>query len=142
MISIYYLLTIRYGISHSRVAQMYEPFMHAYALIPSMSTAIIGAANKMYFNETSPCCIGDVCQSLGNFSEGNISGEGLWIVMASSVYNGINMCMITYCMILLYITLRQRNLVMERHMFQTLSGLTVPNRKPSATSFAATGALK
>jgi len=142
MVSIYYLLTIRYGINHRTVAQIYEPFMHTYALAPPITTAIIGAANNMFFNETVPCWIGDICRSLGDCPEGNIWGRGLWIVLASAVYNLVNFIIVIYCMLALYFTLRKRSVAMKNFRFRPSSVHTVQNSQPSEMSFAAKEALK
>eukprot|EP00555_Chaetoceros_dichaeta_P011766 CAMPEP_0198268528 /NCGR_PEP_ID=MMETSP1447-20131203/37543_1 /TAXON_ID=420782 /ORGANISM="Chaetoceros dichaeta, Strain CCMP1751" /LENGTH=185 /DNA_ID=CAMNT_0043959611 /DNA_START=86 /DNA_END=640 /DNA_ORIENTATION=+ len=78
MLSLYFLMTIRYGIDQVTVAEKYELLMHAFVLIPPLTTAIIGAAGKMYFSETANCWFGDICQSLGNCVNGDIWGNGFW----------------------------------------------------------------
>jgi len=142
MVSIYYLLTVRYGITPTKVAQKYELFMHTYALIPPITTAIIGSAKNMYFNETTPCWIGDICRSLGNCPDGNIWGRGLWIVAASSLYSLVNFLIIIYCMLALFFTLRKRDLIMKRSTFWPTSGHVVQNSRLTQMEIAAKEAFK
>ena len=69
--------------------------MHAYALVPALTTAIIGVMNGMFFSEERCCWFGDVCKSLGNCPDGNIWGKGYWVVIISVTYSCVNVAIIT-----------------------------------------------
>ena len=44
MLSIYFLMTIRYGMDTETLTKKYEPFMRVFALAPPLTTTIIGVA--------------------------------------------------------------------------------------------------
>ena len=48
MLAIYFLLTVRYGLSEPTVARNYEPWMHASSVLWPLITGIIGAAIGLY----------------------------------------------------------------------------------------------
>jgi len=142
MLSLYYLLTIRYGMSKETVAKKYELFMHAFVLVPPLSTAIIGVANKMFFSETAVCWIGDICQSNGNCPSGNVWGKGYGVAVASMCFTVLCAITTVICMITISWTLRQRNLVMIEYSFQRERNSRSGNRLLSDIEFAAVESAK
>ena len=54
MLCIYYLCTIKYNMMEEQLAR-YEPFMHAFAVIPSLAAAILAASFSL-FNNLSVFC--------------------------------------------------------------------------------------
>jgi len=144
MLSIYFLMTVRYSVSETTLTRKYEPFMHAFALFPPLVTAIIGAVKKMYFNETTPCWIGDKCRSLGNCPVGNVFGRGLWIVMVTAGLQVVNITITVTCMLFIYFNLRKTYTAMQRHAhtFQPVIQTQEPYNRTSQIEFAATESIK
>jgi len=134
MLSIYFLMTIRNGMDQAIVAEKYELLMHAFVLIPPLTTAVIGAAGKMYFSETSNCWFGDICQSLGNCSNGNIWGNGFWVMVFSALFIFAYTSIVVICLITIYWTLRERKLATRRHTFRP--GREIENRRQTEIEFA------
>lgn len=128
MLSIHFLFMVRNNLNHNMIARKYEIFMHAYACLPPLAVALIGATNKMFFNETSACYIGDICHSLGNCTEGNTWGRGLWILIGTVVYSSFNLSIAVYCLIGLACALRQRNAAMRRHALTSTEHSPEQNR--------------
>lgn len=141
MLSINYLMAIRYGVDPTTLAGKYEICMHAYAIILPLTTATIGVAYNMFFNEERLCWFGDVCQSLGNCPDGNIWGRGYVLVVITAVFTYVNSTAAILCMILIYWTLRKINTSMQRHAFRP-QGVAVRDREPSHTEFAANECFK
>ena len=141
MLSLYYLLTIRYGMNQVTIAKKYELFMHTFALVPALSTAIIGVANKMFFSEAAVCWIGDICQSNGNCPSGNIWGKGYELAVASICFTGLCMITTVFCMLTISWTLRQRNLATLGYRFQREKSCS-GNRQLSRLEFAAVESAK
>lgn len=57
MLSIYFLLTARYGMKNETIAKRIEPFMHILALGYSIGTAVAGAAMNVYgVRADGPAC--------------------------------------------------------------------------------------
>jgi len=83
MLSIYFLMTIQYGMDTETLAKKYEPFMHVFALAPPLMTAIIGVDKQMYFSETTNCWLGDICQSFDNRPNRNMFGSVIWVLLVS-----------------------------------------------------------
>lgn len=142
MLSLYYLLSIRYGMNPATIAKKYEPFMHAFALVPTLSTAIIGVTNKMFFSESAVCWIGDVCQSNGNCPSGNVWGKGYGIAIASICFVCICGFITILCLIAISWTLRQRNLAMLRFRFRREINDRSSNRRLNDVEFAALESAK
>jgi len=134
MLSIYFLMTIRNGMDQAIVAEKYELFMHAFVLIPTLTTAIIGAAGEMYFSESSNCWFGDICQSLGNCPNGNILGNGFWVMIVSVLFVFAYTSIVVICLITIYWTLRKRKLATQRHAFRP--GREIENRRQTEIEFA------
>jgi len=139
MISIYFLMTIRYNVGQEIMARRYEPFMHAYALIPPLITAIIGATNKLFFNEIAPCWVGDICISHGTCEQkwGAEYGDGKWLVVCTNIFTGTNLVVASACMPIIYMGLQEINKSMRRHGFRTSTYTVVQNRRPNQVEFAA-----
>lgn len=57
MLAVYYLLLVRYGLSETRIARKWEPFMHAYPLLIAFGTALSGLWLTLYNNANIWCWI-------------------------------------------------------------------------------------
>jgi len=142
MLSLYYMLTIRYGMLQATIAKKYEPFMHAFALVPTLATAIIGVANKMFYSESAVCWIGDICQSNGNCPNGNVWGTGYGVAVASICFTCVCAITTVICMLAIFFTLRQRNLAMLGYSFGRGSDSHSGNRRMNDVEFAAVESAK
>lgn len=63
LLTLYYLLTIRYGWKEDRTKKV-EPYMHALAILLGLSTAIVGLVLDLYHNAGLWCWIappGEIC---------------------------------------------------------------------------------
>ena len=142
MLSIYYLLTIRYGITQTIIAEKYEVLMHVFALVPTLTTAIIGVVKKMYFSEAAVCWIGDICQSFGNCPTGNVWGRGIGIFLATTAYMWLCTTTTVCCMIFLSWTLKRRNLASSQYRFPGVIDRLPSNRRLSELEFASLESAK
>lgn len=142
MLSIYFLMTIRYSLNRRIIAEKYELLMHLYAITPVLVTAIIGVAKNMYFGEGGLCWFGDVCTSYGTCSDGNGWGSGFPLVIFSFGFTAINAVCTVFCMLAIYWTLHKQNLANRRHVFQPNGLTTTRHRRANETEFAANQSFK
>lgn len=121
MLSVFYLLTIKYQMNPMIVAEKYELIMHAYAIIPCTITASIGAAKNYYFNEGGVCWIGDKCKSLGGCPDGNTFGQGLWLVLATTAFTALNTSITIISLIAIKLSLQKIDTAARRHAFHSMA---------------------
>jgi len=144
MLSLFFLMTICYNMDQNTIVRTYEPFMHAYAVLPPLITAIIGAKKKLFFNEIAPCWVGDICRSLGTCEEGWGAefGNGKWLVICTYIFTGTNVIVAASCMPIIYMVLQKINKATRRHAFRSVNYTVVQNQRPSQIEFAASESLK
>ena len=135
MLSIYFLMTIQYGMDTETLAKKYEPFMHVFALAPPLMTAIIGVAKQMYFSETTNCWLGDICQSFDNRPNRNMFGSVIWVLLVSVCFLVISTATTIFSMLAIYWTLRQRKLATLRYISRPESD--AENRRQTEIEFTA-----
>jgi len=139
MLSMYYLATIAYNTSEETIAQKYEPFMHAYAVLPALCGASIGAAKTYFFSQTGQCWIEDPCLSSGKCVGTDIYGDGRWLLVAAMVWTLFNNFAVGYCMIAIYRKVRGRATTMRKYVFRNTHNR--PNRIEMAVDESARQAL-
>ena len=118
MLSMYYLATVVYNTSEENIAKRNKPFMHAYATLPALDAAYIGAANEYFFSQTGQCWIEDPCLSSGKYAGTDIYGDGLWLLVTTMAWTTFNISAICYCMLTIYCKVRGRAVAMRRYTFQ------------------------
>jgi len=126
MLSIYFLLVIRYGLSEANINKKYEILMHSLALIPSLGLAIAGASMDLYFSDMSPCWVYD--------DRSKVIQEGQWLVTATLAQGLISAFILFYCMIKIYTTMRFAALQYTGST-TTLSGIEISAREAGYQAF-------
>jgi len=139
MLSMYYLATIVYNTSEETIAQRYEPFMHAYAVLPPLGGASYGAVKKYFFSQTGQCWIEDPCFSSGKCVGANVYGDGRWLLVVSMLWVVLNSFALGYCLITIYRKVRERAVMMRSYVFRNTH--IRPNRIEMAADEAARQAL-
>jgi len=117
MLSIYYLVTVVYRQSEEMIAQKFEPYMHAYAVLPPFIWAIIGASKSYFFSQVAQCWIEDPCLSSKECNGSEGFGKGEWLVLASTIWLSFNIIVTLVCMVAIYHKINERVRVMRRYVF-------------------------
>jgi len=121
MLSMYYLVTVVYNKTEEMISQKFELFMHAYAVLPALICAIIGASKSYFFNQVGQCWIEDPCLSSKECDGWDAFGKGGWLVLASGIWVGINSLVCSLCMITIYCKINGRAKAMRRYLFAQAS---------------------
>jgi len=115
MLSIYYMATIVYSKTEDMLTRKFEPFMHAFAILPPLICAAIGAQKKYFFSQIGQCWIEDPCLSSKECDGWDGFGKGGWLVIAVVTWGFINTSTTLLCMITIYRTINTRAKAMKRY---------------------------
>jgi len=119
MLSMCSLVTIVHNVREATIARNYEVFMHVIVIVPMLSVAISGAVNKLFYSNNMACWIGDktIYGKLPDNLGWNLFGPGVWVVLITMIYLTLAYTVTLYCLIKIFIALRQRSLRMRRYNF-------------------------
>jgi len=117
MLSVYYMATIVYSKTEEMLTQKFEPFMHAFAVLPSLICAAIGAKNMYFYSQTAQCWIEDPCLSSKECDGWDGFGKGGWLVIASSLWIYINSSITCLCILNIYRTINGRAKAMRTYEY-------------------------
>jgi len=118
------------------IAQKFEPFMHAYAVLPALVCASIGASKSYFFSQRKYCWIEDPFRYSKKSDGWDGFGKGGWLVLASMIWVGINSLVTLYCMVNIYYEINKRARAMRRY---SVSQASAP---PSRIQVAANDSAK
>ena len=117
MLCIYYLLVVKYNVRDEVIAR-YEPLMHLISICPTLTVAIVAAANDLLNNFSSICCW---VQHRDHY-EPNHDHEPSTILFAiysaSAISTALILLTIGYCMICLYTFVKNQQVKMNTYQFQ------------------------
>jgi len=133
MLSIYYLATVVYSKTEEMIAQKFEPFMHAYAVLPVLVCASIGASKSYFFSQSGQCWIADPCLYSKECDGWDGLGKGGWLAIASMIWVVINSLVTLYCMVIIYYQINNRARAMRRYSVSQASP-PVPGRMEVAAN--------
>jgi len=138
MLSIYYLATVVYSKTENMIAQRFELLMHAYAVLPALVCASIGASKSYFFSQVGQCWIEDPCRSSMECTGWDSFGKGGWLVLASMMWVGIN-CLVTfYCIVNIYCEINRRAIATRWH---TISNAPPSNMELTVVEYVKQGLL-
>ena len=104
MLSFYFLLTIRFHVSHDQFSKKYEPYMHAFCILWPLITATIGFVVDWYDSlQSFPGCWIDNYPKGAPGPEAKAS-EIAWICSGSVTSGTILSLLVNYCVISWYVT--------------------------------------
>lgn len=141
MLSAYYLATIVYGVTEEVIASKFEPFMHAFAVLPALICASIGAVKKYFFSQSGPCWIEDACLSSKECDGWDGFGNGQWLVFASMIWVAFNVFAVNLCMLAIYRKIQERSAAMRRYVYQRANMVPRPSMMDVAARETAKQAL-
>jgi len=127
MLSIYYLIVIIYNVPEDKIAKRFEPFMHFFAVVPTLSGGIFAAAKKLFLSHAAHCWISqNACE--GDCTK-NKYGDGLWLVVASMAWGIFNTIVIVVCSLLIYCKVRRRAVAVRKYLGQSKQDGMDENRR-------------
>lgn len=129
MLCIYYMCVIKYNMREEKVKK-YEPFMHAFAILPTLIIAVIALCNSLFNNYSTMCWIND--------SGDNTDSNYLLLILHGFVLALLFIIFLitTISMTAVVLTVRERELRMQQYSFQrrTNAGRRVANSNLSKTT--------
>jgi len=140
MLSVSCFLSIVLRVPESTIARRYEVLMHAIALLPMLTVAMFGAANRVYYSETGHCWVEEKrCKEDCEGLDLKGFGDGGWIVLFSIIWILLTTGIIFFSMLGIYLQIRKRAVRMRAHEFkpQKSQKKFKRQRQPSAIEISA-----
>eukprot|EP00551_Chaetoceros_affinis_P007469 CAMPEP_0203680022 /NCGR_PEP_ID=MMETSP0090-20130426/37799_1 /ASSEMBLY_ACC=CAM_ASM_001088 /TAXON_ID=426623 /ORGANISM="Chaetoceros affinis, Strain CCMP159" /LENGTH=479 /DNA_ID=CAMNT_0050547905 /DNA_START=230 /DNA_END=1670 /DNA_ORIENTATION=+ len=111
MLCIYYMFVIKYNMRDEKITK-YEPYMHAFAILPSLIISIVALSNGLYNNYHAMCWISD--------GENSADLNVLLLILRSSVLAMIFIIFIITIatMTSVVLTVREREEKMKQYSFR------------------------
>lgn len=104
--------------NYSPLSRSFEIGMHAFAVLPMLIVALVGAVQKVFFSDGGYCWVRKTKHSDDSTDRGlNAYGEGKWVVIASIVWVSLTSVIIVFCMGAVYRKIRKRAIRMKSYDF-------------------------